>query len=74
MRRGFRWAMRFLRRLKTLARQGGVRRRELLTACRKGPKLDVERQDKARLVSGARIDPSVEGNVSQCAHEDDLHP
>jgi hypothetical protein len=26
------------------------------------PKLDVERQDKARLVGGVRIDPSVEGN------------
>jgi hypothetical protein len=50
----------------------GITLNVLIARC--SPKLDVERQDKARLVGGVRIDPSLDRNVSQCAHEDDLHP
>src|SRR5438094_4997463 len=41
------------------ARQGGVRTPRTPQSVREEPKLDVERQDKARLVGGVRTDPSL---------------
>jgi hypothetical protein len=38
------------------------------------PKSALNIRARPQPAGGVRIDPSVEGDVSQCAHEDDLHP